>query len=189
LSMPPRQRADAAKNRERIVVEARDLFSSATDPVSLEAIARAAEVGIGTLYRHFPTKEALVEAVYRAELDALEREADALLALHSGFDAMRRWLDRYAGFVATKHAMHDALRIALTPRSGPISETRVRVRETIAKFLAAGARDRSLRSDVQADDLTIGFAGAVFATTASPDRAQAGRVLDLLMAGLRPAAP
>ncbi len=186
MSMPPRQRADAAKNRERIVVEARDLFSTAATAISLESVARAAGVGIGTLYRHFPTKEALVEAVYRVELDALDEEADALLATYPSFEAMRRWLDRYASFVATKHAMHDALRIALAPRSGPTSEMRIRVKETIAKFLEAGTRDRSLRIDVRAEDLTICFAGAVFAVTASPDREQISRVLDLLMAGLRP---
>ncbi len=126
MSMPPHQRADATRNRERILVKARKLFSTAANTVSLEAIARAAGVGIGTLYRHFPTKEALVEAVYRSELDALDRDADDLLSRHPSSDAMRQWMDRYAKFVVAKHAMHDALRIALTPRSGTVSETRTR---------------------------------------------------------------
>ena len=185
--MQPRQRADAAKNRDRILSEARNLFSTISN-VSLEAIARAAGVGIGTLYRHFPTKEALVEAVYRAELGALDQEADQLLGTFQSFEAMRRWLDRYAGFVATKHAMHDALRIALASPTGPLSETRARISATIAKFLDAGARDQGLRTDVRIDDVTLGFAGAIFAATKSPDREQVGRVLDLLMAGLRPSA-
>ena len=71
MSTPPRPRADGVKNRERILVEARELFSAADAKVSLEAIARAAGVGIGTLYRHFPSKETLVEAVYRSELNML----------------------------------------------------------------------------------------------------------------------
>jgi AcrR family transcriptional regulator len=186
LSMPPRQRADATKNRERIVVEARKLFSTASKAASLEAIAEAAGVGIGTLYRHFPTKEALVEAVYRCELDALDLEADDLLSSHPSFDAMRRWMNRYARFVATKHAMHDALRIALTPRSGTVSEIRSRINETIGRFLAVGSRDGSIRDDVRPDDVTLTLAGVVFAATASADHDQVDRVLDLLMAGLRP---
>jgi AcrR family transcriptional regulator len=153
FSTRPAVRADAAKNRDRIVVEARDLFSSATGTVSLEAIARAAGVGIGTLYRHFPTKETLVEAVYAAELDALDVEADMLLVEHASADAMRKWINAYAKFVATKHAMHDALRIALTPQSGAGSETRSRINRTIDKFLAAGTTDGSIRNGIRADDL------------------------------------
>ena len=186
LSMPVRQRADAARNRARLVGVARSLFSRSTKPVTLEAIALSAGVGIGTLYRHFPTKEALVDAVYRAELDALDHEADALLASGDAFGAMRHWLDLYASFVATKHAMHDALRIALTPGSKPLAETRVRMNETIVKFLSAGCRDRSMRDGLEADDVTLAFAGAVFAATTTPDREQIRRILDLLMAGLRP---
>jgi AcrR family transcriptional regulator len=189
LSTPNGQRADATKNRERIIVEARKLFSTAANTVSLEAIARAAGVGIGTLYRHFTTKEALVEAVYRSELDALDLEADELLSSQPGFNAMRQWMDSYARFVAAKHAMHDALRIALTPRSGAASETRARISATIAKFLAAGSRDGSIRVDVRADDLTLSLAGSVFAATASTDKEQVGRVLNLLVAGLRSPVP
>jgi len=181
----PRQRADATKNRERIVVEARAIFSAANNAASLEAIAQAAGVGIGTLYRHFPTKEALVEAVYGSELDALELEADELISRYPGFDAMRLWVNSYARFVTTKHAMHDALRMALTPRSGAGSETRTRINATIAKFLAKGLQDGSIRPRIRADDLTLSLAGSVFAATASADQEQLRRVLDLLMAGVR----
>ena len=185
MSTPARPRADAAKNRERLIAEARRLFSAGDSQASLEAVAQAAGVGIGTLYRHFPTKEALVDAVYQRELDALDRKADELLASHPSFDAMRHWMDSYARFVATKYAMLDALRIALKPRSGTVSEMRSRIGGTVAKFLAAGSRDGSIRDDVRPDDLTLSLAGAVFAT-ASADPDQIGRVLDLLAAGLRP---
>ena len=187
--MPHRQRADATKNRERIIDEARQLFSTSANPVSLEAIARAAGVGIGTLYRHFSTKETLVEAVYGPELDALDVEADDLLSRHSSAEAMRQWMDSYAKFVAAKHAMYDALRIALTPRSGVGSETRARINQTIAKFLAAGSRDGSIRNGVRADDLTLSLAGSVFAATGSGDHEQVNRVLDLLVAGVRSPVP
>ena len=188
MSTLPRPRADGIRNRGRIVAEAQRLFAVADTTVSLEAIARAAEVGIGTLYRHFPTKEALVEAVYRSELDALDDEAGDLLAQYPAAEAMRLWMDSYARFVIAKHAMHDALRIALAPRSVEGSEMRTRVNATIAKFLAAGGRDGSIGGGAQPDDVTVILAGSVFAAAASADRRQITRVLDLLMAGLRPPA-
>lgn len=161
------------------------MFSKAGESATLEAIARAAGVGIGTLYRHFPTKEALVEAVYRSELDALDLDADSLLSRQPSADALRQWMNSYARFVATKHAMHDALRIALTFRSSAGSETRIRINATIEKFLSAGKLDESIRDGIRADDLTLSLAGLVFATIASADEQQTTRVLDLLMAGLR----
>ena len=189
LSIPSRPRADGLKNRQRIVVEARELFSAQDARVSLDAIARAAGVGIGTLYRHFPSKEALVEAVYRSELDVLDGEADRLLSDRTPAEAMRQWMDSYARFVVAKHAMHDALRIALAPRSSEGSEIRTRISATIGKFLAAGSRDGSMGGNVRPDDITVILAGSVFAAAASTDHGQIGRVFDLLMAGLRPAPP
>jgi AcrR family transcriptional regulator len=186
LSTPQRPRSDGIRNRARIIAEAQLLFATADAKVSLEAIARAAEVGIGTLYRHFPTKEALVEAVYRSELDALDREADDLLSNRPAAEAMRHWMDSYAKFVVAKHAMHDALRIALAPRSTEGSEIRTRINATIAKFLTAGSKDGSIVSDFQPDDITVILAGSVFPAALSADQRQIARVLDLLMAGLRP---
>ena len=180
-------RAHAARNRERIVQEARRLFGQSTNTVTVDLISRAAGVGVGTLYRHFPTKEALAEAVYSAELDELEIEATRLLESSKSFDAMREWLDAYAKFVSTKHAMHDALRISLSSKSGHLSETRVRMTDTIERFLAAGHEDGSIRLGVRADDVTLGIAGAVYAGTTSPDKTQVCRIIDLLMAGLKAA--
>lgn len=185
MSIPARPRADGVKNRARIVAEAQRLFAATEERTSLEAIARAAEVGIGTLYRHFPTKEALVEAVYRSELDALDGEAEDLLAGRLAAEAMRQWLDRYAAFVVAKHAMHDALRVALLPRSSEGSEIRTRINATIARFLAAGAVDGSLGGHFQPDDVTLILAGSVFPAALSTDSRQIVRVLDLLMTGLR----
>ena len=185
MSTPGLRRADATKNRERLVAEALALFSAGDGAATLEAIAKAACVGIGTLYRHFPTREALIEAVYRLELDALEAEANDLLEDHPASEAMRRWMDRYVQFVATKHAMHDALRIALAPRAWAVSELRTRINKTIGKFIEAGSQDGTLRDDVRPDDVTLGLAGMVLAATTSTDLDQARRLLDLLMAALR----
>ena len=182
----PRLRADAALNRERLIAEARRVFSAGDATVSLEVLAQGAGVGVATLYRNFPTREALVEAVYRSELDALAADAEPLLATHGALDALRTWMDRYARFVATKHAMRDALRIALTSPTVSAPETRARVRAVVARFMAAGAADGTIREDMEPDDVTLSLAGAVLMTATSTDASQLRRLLDLLVDGLRP---
>ena len=186
MAKPSPLRADAARNRERLIAEARRFFSAGGATVSLDGIAQAAGVGVATLYRNFATREALVEAVYRSELDALAADADALLAAHGALDALRLWMDGYARFVATKHAMRDALRIALTSSSASPPETRARLGAVVARFTAAGAVDGTIREDIEPDDVTLCLAGAVLMTTASTDALQLRRMLDLLIDGLRP---
>ena len=181
-------RADAARNRQRIIEVARSRFYVPNSSVTLEDIARRAEVGIGTLYRHFATREALVEAVYSSELDALMVEGEALLKRYPAFQALRMWMDSYVAFVATKHAMRETLSIAFTSRSGPLLETRSRMRTSISRFLAAGIADQTIRTDVQEDDLTVALAATVLAMKLAIDQDQLRRVLDLLMEGLRPRA-
>ena len=183
MSSFSRLRIDAAKNRDRLIAAAREQFSTGEKTLSLEAVARGAGVGIGTLYRHFPTREVLVEAVYRSELDALAAEAEPLLAAYPAAEALRRWIDRYARFVGTKRAMYDALQIAVTSGASRASDTRVRIRATIAKFVAAGASDGTLRDDVDADDIAVNLAGIVLATI-STDPLQMGRLLNLLVDAL-----
>ena len=186
MSKSPRLRADAIRNRERLIVEAQRFFSAGDARVSLEDVAQAAGVGIGTLYRHFPTREALVEAVYQTELDALAADAEPLLAAHPALDALRMWMDRYARFVAAKHAMRDALRIALTSSTASPPGTRARVRTIVARFAAAGAADGTIRADVEPDDVTLCLAGAVLMTATGTDADQLRRVLNLVLDGLRP---
>ena len=186
MSTPHPQRADAARNRQRLLEVARAQFSGETGAVTLEEIAERAGVGIGTLYRHFPTREALVEAVYRTELDALVDEAESLLRSHMAVQALRLWMVRYTDFVRTKHAMYDALSSALLSSSGPRAETRAKLRTAVARFLSAGAADGTLRAEVEADDLTVSLAATVLATRFAVDDDQLRRVLDLLIEGLRP---
>lgn len=178
------RRADALKNRERLVAEADALFSSLGGSVTLDMIAKAAGVGIGTLYRHFPTREALVEAVYRLELDALDRRAGVLLERYAASDAMQRWLDDYLHFVATKRAMQDALHVAITPGGDAASSMRSRINSIVGRFLSSGALDGTLRNDVSPDDVTLSLVGMVLAATATSQVDQARRMLRLLLAGL-----
>ena len=186
MSKPKQLRADAILNRDRLIDVARKQFSKRDSAVTLEEIAHLAGVGIGTLYRHFPTREALVEAVYRSERDALMADGEAMLKRHPAFKALRMWMDRYTQFVATKHSMQDTLRAAFASRSGPLFETRAKLRATISQFLSAGIADGTIRHDVEADDLTISLGAIVLVTDLSTDRGQLRRVLDLLMDGLRP---
>ncbi|HEX7827788.1 MAG TPA: helix-turn-helix domain-containing protein, partial [Mycobacterium sp.] len=103
-------RADAHRNRERLLAAATAAFTAADGTtVSLEAVARDAGVGIGTLYRHFPNREALVEAVYRAELAEVSASAAELLEQHAPVAALRHWMTRYASFVAAKQGMAESL--------------------------------------------------------------------------------
>jgi len=181
-------RADAQRNREKLLDAARAAFARADGTVALEAIARAAGVGIGTLYRHFPTREALVEAVYGAELDDVATSAPALLAELPPEAALRAWMDRYAAFVATKRGMIDTLRAGWASGTMATPTTRERLTAAIAMILAEGARAGSLRGDVDADDVTTMLLGVFLSTAASNTPEKTGRLFDLVISGLRPLA-
>jgi AcrR family transcriptional regulator len=106
-------RADAVRNRERVLEAAKAVFSAGGPDASLEAVARRAGVGIGTLYRHFPTREALFEAVYRREVQQLVELAEQLKSAAEPVDALRRWLRSNVEVVATKKGMLAALALAV----------------------------------------------------------------------------
>ncbi|ORB74909.1 TetR family transcriptional regulator [Mycobacterium scrofulaceum] len=175
-------RSDARRNRERLLEVATAAFAQGR-PVSLESIAREAGVGIGTLYRHFPSREALVEAIYRAELAEVAAAAGRLLERHPPKDALRRWMDRYAGFVAAKRGMAESLHALFDSGAMQPSQTRDSIVGAVDLLLRAGAEEGSLRADVQADDVVSSLIG-IFLASGSPE--QTGRMLDLLLAGVVP---
>jgi AcrR family transcriptional regulator len=181
-------RVDAARNRAALLDAARDAFTTTGSDASLEAIARAAGVGIGTLYRNFPTREELMAAVYAAELDAVIAAADALPTTMPPDEAFRAWITRYSAFMATKRGMAEALRSGGLAAAATANRTRERVRAAVAGFLQAGADAGTLRADVSADDVTTALVGILLATRDTPDPAQTERLLDLLVDGLRPRA-
>ena len=178
-------RADARRNRESLVAAARAAFAAADDTVPIESVARDAGVGIGTLYRHFPTREALVEAVYAAELDDVTTSAPALLERFPPEVALRAWMDRYARFMATKRGMRDSLRAAIASGRITTPETRKRVTAAIATILTAGAETGSLRADVDPDDVTALLLGVFLSTAAGDASDQTGRLLGLVVDALR----
>ncbi|MEE6135361.1 helix-turn-helix domain-containing protein [Mycobacterium sp. 050128] len=175
-------RSDARRNREKLLEVATAAFATADGrAVSLESIARAAGVGIGTLYRHFPSREALVEAIFRAELAEVAAAAEQLLDRHPPKTALRRWMDRYAGFVAAKRGMAESLHAMFDSGVVQRSQTYDSVVGAVERLLRAGADDGSLRADVRADDVVSSLIG-IFLATGSPE--QTGRMLDLLVAGI-----
>ncbi len=161
LSQGRRPRADAERNRARLLDAARAAFASGQAAVPLDQIARDAGVGIGTLYRHFPTREALVEALYRKELDDLCASAAALLATRPPAAALRAWMDRFADYVAAKREMADALRAVYASGAVSVSQARERLTAAVQAILDAGVADGTLRADVRADDVVAMIVGIV----------------------------
>ncbi|TMU96550.1 TetR/AcrR family transcriptional regulator [Streptomyces sp. DASNCL29] len=160
---------------------ARAAFTAGRTP-TLEAVAREAGVGIGTLYRHFPTREALIEAVYRAERTQLCARVEPLLAEHEPVTALRTWMDHYADFIATKRGMAETLKANTAEGTVASARARANINSAVGALIAAGAREGTLRADVRPDDVVSTLVGIFLATD---DRGQAGRMLDLLVDGLR----
>jgi AcrR family transcriptional regulator len=185
-SDPPRRlRADAERNRARLLDVGRAAFASGQAQVTLEQIARDADVGIGTLYRHFPTREALVEALYRQELADLCASAGDLLASYPAEFALRAWMDRFAGYVTAKREMADALRAVFASGTVTISQIREQLAEAVQTILDAGVTAGTLREDVRAEDIVATVVGMFTATSLAGGHEQLERMLDLLMDAIR----
>lgn len=179
-------RADARRNRDHLITVARAAFAAADDTVPLEGIARDAGVGIGTLYRHFPTREALVEAVYAAELDDVATSAQTLLDQYPPDVALHAWINRYAKFTATKRGMIDTLRAGWASGRITTPTTRERITAAIGTIMTAGVRAGSLRADVDPEDVTAILLGVFLSTAINNTSEQTGRLLDLVVDALRP---
>ncbi len=181
-------RADATRNRDQVLEVATRVFASADAEPSMRAIAREAGVGIATLYRHFPTRESLVDAVYRDQVVRLTAGARELLGQLPPAAAMRRWMDLFGDWIATKNGMLDTL-LAMV-ESGEIAhaQTRTELLAAITTILDAGRAAGDLRSDVGADDIAAALIGIFTVAPRPGHEALASRLLDLLLDGLRPIA-
>ena len=178
-------RADAARNRDTLLAVATSVFASAETEPSMRAIAREAGVGIATLYRHFPTREALVDAVYQDQVKRLTLGAREMLERLAPAEAMRRWMDLFGDWLATKHGMLDTLLAMI--ESGEIvhAQTRTELLDAITTMLDAGSAAGDLRADVTAEDVAASLLGIFTVAAKSGQQVQASRLLDLLMDGLR----
>jgi len=179
-------RSDAARNRDAVLAAATRTFAASASEPTMRAIAREAGVGIATLYRHFPTREALVDAVYHDQVQRLTQGADELLQRLPPSEAMRAWMDLFGDWLVTKHGMIDTLRSMIDAGELPQTETRDELIAAIDSILVAGAAAGDLRSDVDVADVAASLLG-IF-TIAGGRNEQAARMLNLLLDGLRPRA-
>jgi AcrR family transcriptional regulator len=184
-SVAPRLRSDAQRNRDRLLEVAVQAFSREGPDVTLDSIAKAAGVGIGTLYRHFPTREALVEAAYRNELARLCDGVDELVRDQPADVALRQWMDRFVEYMTTKRGMAEALRLVIASGGDPFAQSRGRLTDAVSALLSAGSAAGLIRDDVSAVDVLASLSGVTLAAGDPGQRDQAGRLLDLLMDGLR----
>jgi AcrR family transcriptional regulator len=179
-------RADAARNRETVLAAATHAFATSDTEPSMRAIARQAGVGVATLYRHFPTREALVDAVYQDQVVRLTAGARDLLADHSPARALRLWMDVFADWLATKHGMTDTLLAMIDSGDISLAHSRQELLAAITTILEAGAVAGDIRTDASAEDIAVSLIG-IFTVAGKPEQhAQAQRLLNLLMDGLKP---
>jgi AcrR family transcriptional regulator len=176
------KRADARRNYDKLIVAGREAFTESDSAASLEDIARRAGVGIGTLYRHFPTRTDLIEAVYVEEVGALCRSADDLSDAPP-WDALVGWLHRFIGYVATKHALAEEL-FAVADRDSEVFKS------CRGAFYAAGepllrrAQEAgAVRPDVSIDDVVKMVGGIAKIQGTDPETVD--RILSVALDGLR----
>ena len=178
-------RADATRNRDMLLAAATRAFASSEDEPSMRAIAREAGVGIATLYRHFPTRESLVDAVYHDQVERLTVGARELLEQFPPAAAMRGWMDLFGDWLMTKHGMTGTLLAMIESGEIALGQTRAQLLDVITTILVAGRAAGDLRPDVTAEDIAASLIG-IFTVAGKPgQRSQAERLLNLLMDGLR----
>ena len=175
------KRADALRNYEKLVAAARAVFAEDGTSAPLEDIAERAGVGIGTLYRHFPTRQALLEAVYVDEVEAMARAADELSALPP-WDALSLWLHQYVGFAATKRALNEAL-VETGPESTVLLACRTALTRAGTALIERAQTAGVIRADTSFTDVVRMVAGIAMVPT--EDAEQKERLLDLALDGLR----
>lgn len=178
-------RADARRNRDRLVEVAAVAFAEKGVATSLEDIARQAGVGIGTLYRHFPTREHLVEVVYRRELESLADAAAELAEKHRPDVALEEWMRRFVSYIATKRGMSNSLKTLMNSNSTLFAEGFSDIRSAFERLVRAAGENGLIRTDIDTADLLQALS-SIYSMTDSPDwRERSHRLIGLLMDGLK----
>jgi AcrR family transcriptional regulator len=175
------KRADARRNYDKLVTAARAAFTEDGTSAALEDGAERAGVGLGTLYRHFPTRQALLEAVYVDEVEAMARAAADLSELPP-WDALSQWLHQYVGFAATKKALNEALMEA-APDSDVLLACRTAISGAGTALVERAQRAGVVRADTNFMDVVRMVAGIAMVPTADPEQKE--RLLELALDGLR----
>jgi AcrR family transcriptional regulator len=178
-------RADARRNRDALLVAAAAQFAERGVEAPLEEIARQAGVGIGTLYRHFPTRDALIADVYRREVDLLCGGVDELLARLPADEALAEWMRRFVGYVATKRGLAVALKAMVNDNSELFAQSRVHINESMARLVHAAVEAGLVRTDADPEDVLRGMSGFCLFSEQAGWQEQAQRLVTLLVDGLR----
>ena len=178
-------RVDAIRNRERVLEAAKAVFSQGGAEASLEAVARHAGVGIGTLYRHFPTREALYEAVYRREVEQLVDLGERLETKMAPIEALRRWLRAGVEFMATKKGMAAALAMAAHGSSELVAYSLDQLTGALGKLLQRATAAGEIRADIDPEDLLRTLVGMCYAHDRPGWQAKVLRLVDVFIDGLR----
>ncbi|HET6910828.1 MAG TPA: TetR/AcrR family transcriptional regulator [Mycobacteriales bacterium] len=182
-------RADACRNRDRLLECASAAFSRDGIDASLERIAKDAGVGIGTLYRNFANRDCLMEAVYRHNVDALEVDAEKIAANNTPGAALDEFMQRFVAYVATKKGLAMHLKTVLGSESELFVDSQQRLHAIVHRMVDAAIASGEVRPDTDADDLTRALAGVCMTSDMSVSQEQPLRIAKLLMDGLRYGAP
>jgi len=178
-------RADSARNRQLLIDAAKAEFSQIGLNASLEEIARRAGVGIGTLYRHFPTRDAVVEAVYRRQVEQLAEAVPQLLQTSPAGEALHKWMHLFVDYIATKRLIAPSLG-ATAGRTSPLYATSAElITRAITTLLKRAIASGEVRSDIDPSDLLRAMVGVSYGNPDAGWQASARRLIDILMDGLR----
>ncbi len=177
-------RADAAKNRTRLIETAKAMFSEHGAEVGLEAIAKSAGVGIGTLYRHFPTRDKLIEAVYRTETQNLSEAASRLGETLPPVEALRAWLQLFVDLIATKQAISAAL-ASMGGTTELYAESTAMITAAIGSLVNRAVASGEIRLDIEPLDLLRALAGVAGTSSLPGWKESAKRLIDILIAGVQ----
>ena len=179
-------RTDAQRNRERILDVAKEAFTQSGANASLDDIAKQAGVGPGTLYRHFPTREELIEAVYRTEVEKLAAAERSFTDTMPPLDALRGWMLLFVDYIATKKIIAPALNSMVGGPSKIFEASHGQIWEAIRALVKRAVKSGDIRKDLDPIDLLRALIGVANVAT-SPDWQQsARRLVDILIAGARP---
>ena len=178
-------RADAQRNRIRLLETAKAAFAEKGSGASLDEIARTAGVGAGTLYRHFPTRDALIEAVYRNETEQLVAAATRLAETHPPMTALREWLLLFVDYMATKHGMYAALNSIVGGTSELYSASTEQMKRAIGKLIDRAVASGDIRLDLDPLDLLRALAGVANLSSGPVGKQAAKRMVDILIAGVQ----
>jgi AcrR family transcriptional regulator len=179
-------RTDAQRNRERILEVAKDAFTRSGAKTSLDDIAKRAGVGAGTLYRHFPTREELLEAVYRTEVKKLAAAERKFAEGMPPIEALRAWMLLFVDYIATKQIIAPALNTLVGGPSKVFEASYAQIHDAIRALVKRAIKSGDLRRDLDAVDLLRALIGIANVAT-SPDWQQsARRLVDILITGSRP---